>query len=144
MALRGTGVDFSPRHIQPLTGGFDSAAIAAVRPAGGAELTVRPVGTVAPGNDGSAVAVVGSGSIQRCTLFHAGVGGVSYPLPRPLSRKRERGVELEAHSQRDLCAMLATAGVNCAAASRASGCGQAAIVELQVFAGQCDLSASAI
>ena len=40
--------------------------------------------------------------------------------------------------------MQAATGIDSPAAGRAGGGGQAAIVELQVFAGQCDLAANAV
>ena len=59
-----------------MPGGFDHAAISAVRPTFGVEGSIGTAGTVAPGDDGSALAVVGGGGIQHRALFDTGVGGI--------------------------------------------------------------------
>ena len=124
-----------------MPGGFHSSAVAAVRPTGGVEGAISAAGRVAPSDDGAAVAGGGGRGVQRCALFDAGVGGVSHQLQAGIRSQSDRFRQLAYWNGG---AVQTTTGINCPAARRAGGGGHTAIVELQVFADQYDLTANAV
>ena len=104
-----------------MPGGLHQAAIAAFAPAPGPEFAIGAAG-IAPSDYRAAVAVLGGRGVQHRALLDAGGLGVA---------------------DGRVLALLASAGVDFAAAGRAGGGGQAAGVELQALAGQDDPAALA-